>query len=175
LNTKAREIIDQAACVLQVVQKLAEEYALKEDGTRALELPPEANELWHIYGRKQIYDRVGHMLRRAVKSISYYMTPAGLVRAYKAHGDCLEKAAKDGVIVRLLAQTSKDVQLVSQELAAVVKVRRTMKPLAANFVCIDAEELVVIEGSPDDFDVDRGKDRAAWTTDKLLVGQVRKT
>jgi sugar-specific transcriptional regulator TrmB len=170
LDAKAREIADQAASVLEVVQKLAEEYALKTNGSGGLELPTEANELWHIDGRKQIYDRVGQMLRRAVKSISYYATPAGLVRAYKAHADYLEKVGKRGVVVRLLAQTSKDVHLVTEELAAVVKIRRTTKPLAANFVCIDGQELVVIENSPGDFDVDRGTDRAAWTTNKLLVG-----
>jgi len=169
LNAKAREIADQAASVLEVVQKLAEEYALKAKGSGGLELPREANELWHIDGRKHIYDRVGHMLNRAAKSISYYATPAGLVRAYKAHADYLEKVGKRGVAVRLLAQTSKDVHLVTQELAAVVKIRRTTKPLAANFVCIDGQELVVIENSPDDFDVERGTDRAAWTTNKLLV------
>jgi hypothetical protein len=93
-----------------------------------------------------------------------------LVRAYKAHADYLEKGGKRGVAVRVLAQSSKDVHLVTQELAAVVNIRRTTKPLAANFVCIDGQELVVIENSPDDFDVDRGRDRAAWTTNKLLVG-----
>jgi sugar-specific transcriptional regulator TrmB len=169
LDAKAREIADQAASVLEVVQKLAEEYALKANGG-GLGLPTEANELWHIDGRKHIYDRVGQMLRRAVKSISYYATPAGLVRAYKAHADYLEKVGKRGVVVRVLAQTSKDIHLVTEEMAAVVKIRRTTKPLAANFVCIDGQELVVIENSPGDFDVDRGTDRAAWTTNKLLVG-----
>jgi len=169
LNAKASEIADQVASVLEVVQKLAEEYELKANGG-GFELPTEANELWHIDGRKHIYHRVGQMLRRAVKSISYYATPAGLVRAYKAHADCLEKVGKRGVAVRVLAQTSKDVHLVTQELAAVVKIRRTTKPLAANFVCIDGQELVVIENSPGDFDVDRGTDRAAWTRNKLLVG-----
>ena len=169
LDAKAREIADQAASVLETVQKLAEEYALKAN-SGGLELPTEANELWHIDGRKQIYDRVGHMLGRAVKSISYYATPAGLVRAYKAHADYLEKVGKRGVAVRVLAQTSKDVHLVTEELGAVVEIRRTTKPLAANFVCIDGQELVVIENSPGDFDVDRGTDRAAWTTNKLLVG-----
>jgi len=170
LNAKAREIADQAASVLEVVQKLAEEHAIKANGTHGLELPTEANELWHIDGRRHIYESVGKMLRRAVKSISYYATPAGLVRAYKAHADYLEKVGKRGVAVRVLAQTSKDIHLVTEELAAVVKIRRTTKPLAANFVCIDGQELVVIQNSPNDFDVDRGADRAAWTTNKLLVG-----
>jgi sugar-specific transcriptional regulator TrmB len=170
LKAKAEEISDQAAAGLEIVQKLAEEYELKATSGGELGLPREANELWHIDGRKHIYHRVGQMLSRAVKSISYYATPAGLVRAYKAHADCLEKVGKRGVAVRVLAQTSKDVHLVTQELAAVVKIRRTTKPLAANFVCIDGQELVVIENSPGDFDVDRGTDRAAWTRNKLLVG-----
>jgi len=170
LNTKAREIADQAASVLEVVQKLAEEYALKANGNDGLELPREANELWHIDGRRHIYESVGKMLRRAAKSVSYYATPAGLVRAYKAHADYLEKVGKRGVVVRLLAQTSKDIHLVTEELAAVVKIRRTTKPLAANFVCVDGQELVVMENSPDDFDVEKGAARAAWTTNKLLVG-----
>jgi sugar-specific transcriptional regulator TrmB len=169
LSTKAREVADQAASVLEVVQKLAEEYALKAGDIGAFELPREANELWHIDGRKQIYDRVGQMLRRAAKSISYYATPAGLVRAYKAHAEYLEKVGKRGVAVRVLAQTSKDAHLVTQELAVVLKIRRTTKPLAANFVCVDGQELVVIEDSPGDFDVERGRDKAAWTTNKLLV------
>jgi sugar-specific transcriptional regulator TrmB len=50
LNPKAREIADQAASALEVVQKLAEEYALKANGSGGLELPTEANELWHIDG-----------------------------------------------------------------------------------------------------------------------------
>lgn len=169
LNRKAREIADQAASVLEVVQKLAEEYALKA-GSVSRQLPTEANELWQIEGRKHIYNRVGQMLKRAARSISYYTTPAGLVRAYKAHAEYLEELSKRGVAVRLLAQTSKDVHLVAQELAAVVKIRRTTKPFVTNFVCVDGEELVVIENSPDDFDVEEGRDRAAWTTNKLLVG-----
>jgi sugar-specific transcriptional regulator TrmB len=169
LKAKAEGISDQAASTLEVVQKLAEEYELKGSNGEELGLPREANELWHIDGRKQIYDRVGQMLRCATKSISYYATPAGLVRAYKAHADYLEKMGKRGVAVRLLAQASKDVHLVTQELAAVVKVRRTSKPLVSNFVCVDGKGLVVIENSPGDFDVERVADRAAWTTNKLLV------
>jgi sugar-specific transcriptional regulator TrmB len=170
LKAKAREVADQAASVLEVVQKLSEEYALRGDGSDKPELPTEANELWHIEGRKHIYDRVGQMLGRAAKSISYYVTPAGLVRAYKTHADYLENGGKRGVTVRLLAHTTKEIRSVASELAGVVKIRRTTKPLGANFVCIDGRELVVIENSPDDFNVEKGGDRAAWTTNRLLVG-----
>jgi len=170
LKAKAEEISDQAAAGLEIVQKLAEEYALKATSGGELGLPTEANELWHIDGRRHIYDSVGKMLRRAAKSVSYYATPAGLVRAYKAHADYLENVGKRGVTVRLLAHTTKEIRSVASELAAVVKIRRTTKPLGANFVCIDGRELVVIENSPNDFNVEKGGDRAAWTTNKLLVG-----
>jgi len=168
LKAKAEEISDQAAAGLEIVQRLAEEYALKVNSS-GLELPTEANELWHIDGRRHIYQSVGKMLRRAAKSVSYYATPAGLVRAYKAHADYLENVGKRGVTVRLLAQTTKEIRSVASELATVIKIRRTTKPLGANFVCIDGRELVVIENSPDDFNVEKGGDRAAWTTNKLLV------
>jgi len=169
LKAKAEEISDQAASGLEIVQKLAEEYDLKPANSGGVGLPREANELWHIDGRKHIYDSVGKMLRRAAKSVSYYATPSGLARAYKAHADHLENLSKRGITVRLLAQTTKEIHSIATELAAITKIRRTMKPLGANFVCIDGRELVVIENSPNDFNVEKGVDRAAWTTNKLLV------
>ena len=69
----------------------------------------------------------------------------------------------------MLAHTTKDIRSVARELSAVVKIRRAAKPLGANFVCIDGRELVVIKNSPDDFNIDKGADKAAWTTNRLLV------
>jgi sugar-specific transcriptional regulator TrmB len=169
LKAKADELVNQAAFTRRIIQKLAEEHELTKQGNNRLEIPREANELWYIDGREHIYDRVAEMLRHAAKSISYYATPAGLVRAYKAHAEHLENVAKRGAAVRVLAQTSKENHAVAQEMAAIVKIRRTTKPLTANFVCIDGRELVVIENSPDDFNVETGTDTAAWTTNHLLV------
>lgn len=169
LKAKADELVNQAAFTQETVQKLVEEHELRKQGSGRLDLPREANELWYIDGREHIYNRVAQMLRRAARSISYYATPAGLVRAYKAHAEYLENVAKRGVAVRVLAQTSKENHMVAQELAAILTIRKTTKPLAANFVCIDGQELVVIENCPNDFDVESGADTAAWTTNKLLV------
>lgn len=169
LKTKADELVNQAALTQETVRKLAQEHELTKHGNRGSELPREANELWYIDGREHIYNGVARMLERATKSISYYATPAGLVRAYKAHSEYLENAAKRGAAVRVLGQASKDNHIVARELAAIVKIRKTTKPLAANFVCIDGRELVVIENCPNDFDVRNGTDKAAWTTNELLV------
>ncbi|HXZ97798.1 MAG TPA: helix-turn-helix domain-containing protein [Candidatus Acidoferrum sp.] len=169
LKAKADELVNQAAFTRRIIQKLAEEHELTKLPCSRFEIPREANELWYIDGREHIYNRVAEMLRRATKSISYYATPAGLVRAYKAHAEHLESVAKHGAAVRVLAQTSKDNHAVVQEMAAIVKIRKTTKPLTANFVCIDGRELVVIENSPNDFNVETGADTAAWTTNHLLV------
>jgi sugar-specific transcriptional regulator TrmB len=169
LKAKADELVNQAAFTRKIIQKLAEEHEFTKQASNRLEIPREANELWYIDGREHIYDRVAEMLRHAAKSISYYATPAGLVRAYKAHAEHLENVAKRGAAVRVLAQTCKDNHAVAREMAAIVKIRKTTKPLTANFVCIDGRELVVIENSPNDFDVEAGADTAAWTTNHLLV------
>ena len=169
LKAKTDELVDQATFAKKIIQRLAEEYELRKQSRDRHGFPREANELWHIDGREQIYSRVAQMLRSAAKSISYYATPAGLVRAYKAHAEHLENVAKRGVAVRVLAQTSKDSHAVAQEMAAIVKIRKTTKPLTANFVCVDGRELVVIENSPNDFNVETGTDTAAWTTNQLLV------
>jgi sugar-specific transcriptional regulator TrmB len=169
LKAKADELVNQAAFTRRIIQKLAEEHELTKLSSNRLEIPREANELWYIEGREHIYDIVAEMLRHAAKSISYYATPAGLVRAYKAHAEHLENVAKRGAVVRVLAQTSKDNHAVAREMAAIVKIRKTTKPFIANFVCIDGRELVVIENSPNDFNIETGGDTAAWTTNRLLV------
>jgi sugar-specific transcriptional regulator TrmB len=169
LIARAEEISDQAASALRIARKLSEQHEVRVAHSDELGLTTEANELWRINGRKHIYRSVGKMLMRAVKSVNYYVTAAGLVRAYKAHAECLENADKRGVAVRLLAQSTKQISSVVKELAAVVRSKRTARPLGLNFVCIDKQELIVMEDSPGDFDIERGKDSATWTTNKLLV------
>jgi sugar-specific transcriptional regulator TrmB len=169
LKAKADALVNQAVSTQEIIQKLAEEHELGEQRGSRVGLPREANELWYIDGREHIYHTVAQMLRRAVKSISYYATPAGLVRAYKAHAQHLENVTKRGVAVRVLAQASKESHIVARELAAIIRIRKTTKPLAVNFVCVDGRELVVIDDCPNDFDVETGTDTAAWTKNRLLV------
>jgi len=169
LKVKADELANQATLTEEVVENLASEYALRKQGSGRLDLPREANELWCIDGREHIYHRVGEMLRCAVRSVSYCATPAGLVRAYNAHAKHMENSAKRGVHVRVLAQTAKECRMVARELSAIVEFRRTTKPFVANFVCVDGEQLVVMENCPNDYDVREGTETATWTTNTLLV------
>jgi sugar-specific transcriptional regulator TrmB len=162
LIERAKEISDQAASVLEILEKLGAQQKLRIANLNELGFPKEANELWHITGRRHIYESINKMLRSAASSVSYYATAAGLVRAYKAHFRSLEDADEQGVTVRLLVQMTKHVSSVAKELAIVLRSRRTPRPLGVNFVCIDRRELVVMEDSPGDFDTEKGEDTAAY-------------
>jgi hypothetical protein len=91
------------------------------------------------------------------------------VRAYKTHADCLDEARRRGVTVRLLAQTNKDTRSLARELAAIVDIRKAGRPLDADFICVDSREVIVINDTPGSYDAANVEDKAAWTTNRLLV------
>lgn len=133
------------------------------------EIPKEASEFWEIEGRQVISNKLNQIMSDASKSINYCTGASGLIRAYKAHSETLEKARKRGATVRFLAQISAESSGVARELSEIVDLKRLEMPFANNFVSVDARELVVIESRPDDLRTDRGSDRAIWTTNKMLV------
>jgi len=138
--------------------------------TKRYEAPRELAEFWQIDGRKNVFNKISEILRDAGKSVNYYTDVRGLIRAYKAHSDALEKAKKRGVIVRVLALVSAENSSVAQEFSEVVDLRQLDKPLGPSFVSVDSRELLVIDSKPSDLRTDRGFDVAMWTTNRLLVG-----
>jgi sugar-specific transcriptional regulator TrmB len=151
-----------------VIQQLALAYESRKFVKR--EIPEEASKFWEIEGRENIVRRLNQIFGDASKSIDYCTSVPGLVRAYKAHSEALEKAISKGTVVRVISAFSAENSAVAQQFAEFVDVRRLEKPLGATFVSVDSSELVVIDARPDDFATDRGSDQAIWTTNKLLVG-----
>ena len=133
------------------------------------EIPKEASEFWQIDGRQNLFNKLSQIFNDAKKSINYCTSAPGLIRAYKAHSEILEKAKRQGSVVRVLSPISSENSGVAHELAEVFELRKLEKPLASNFVSVDTRELVVVESKPDDLRTDRGSDVAIWTTNKLLV------
>jgi hypothetical protein len=93
-----------------------------------------------------------------------------LIRAYKAHSEMLERARKQGAVVRVVSPVSSENSAVVQEFSEVIELKRLDKPFKESFVSVDGRELVVLENKPDDLRTDRGSDLAIWTTNRLLVG-----
>lgn len=133
------------------------------------QLPRAAGEFWEIEGRQNIFNKLNNMFNDASKSIIYSTTAAGLIRAYKAHSEMLERAKGKGASVRFLSPISNENSGVAREMSAIVELKNPGKPLSASFASTDSRELVVVEPRPDDLRTDRGSDRAIWTTNKLLI------
>jgi len=105
----------------------------------------------------------------ATKAINYVTSSSGLVRAYKANCEILERSKKKGAKVRILAPVTSENSIVARELAEVLDFRVLDKAFGESFVTIDSHELVVVESMPEDLRTDQGVDKAIWTTNKLLV------
>ncbi len=150
-----------------IVQSLAVAFESSKFVKR--QLPKAAGEFWEIEGRQNIFNKLNSMFNDSTKSIIYCTTIAGLVRAYKAHSEMLEKARSKGVSVRVLSPISNENSGLAREMAAVVELKTPVKPLTATFVSADSARLVVMEARPDDLRTDRGSDIAIWTTNRLLI------
>jgi sugar-specific transcriptional regulator TrmB len=134
------------------------------------ETPRAADEFWQIDGRQNVLGKIAQILSDAKHSINYCTSSSGLIRAYKAHSEMLERARKQGAVVRVVSPVSSENSAVVQEFSEVIELKRLDKPFKESFVSVDGRELVVLENKPDDLRTDRGSDLAIWTTNRLLVG-----
>jgi len=158
-----RELAD----VEVVVQDLALAYETSRFVKR--QSPKESDEFWELEGRPGIINKLNQIFSDASKTINYCTTAPGLVRAYKAHCEILERVKKKGADVRILSPVNSEVTAVAQEMSEVLEFKILDKPFGENFVTVDGHELVVIETKPDDLRTDQGADKAVWSTNRLLV------
>jgi sugar-specific transcriptional regulator TrmB len=150
-----------------VVQTLALTYESSKFLKR--ESPKEVTEFWQMEGRQNVFNKITQVFNDAKKSVKYSTSASGLIRAYKAHSDVLEKARKQGATVRVISPISPENASVAEEFSEIVDLRQIESPLTASFISVDTHELVVIESKPDDLRTDRGSDTAIWTSNRLLV------
>jgi sugar-specific transcriptional regulator TrmB len=164
LVNKLSKELNQAETVVQDLMLTFESNRfVKRDG------PKEADGFWEIQGRPGVINKLNQIFSDAKKSVNYCTSVAGLVRAYKAHCDVLEKASERGVEVRVLSPVNSENSVVAREIAEVLEFKALDKPFGQNFVTIDFRELVVMETRPEDLRTDQGADKAIWTTNRLIV------
>jgi len=150
----------------RVVQSLGMTYESSKYVKR--NVPKQSEQFWQIEGRQNIYNKLNQVMKDASQSISYSTTAPGLIRAYKVHANALQRAAKKGAKVRLLAPITGENSSLATEFSEIVDFKATPEPFTS-FVCVDSKELVVIDSRPDDVRTDQGSDAAVWTTNRLLV------
>ena len=159
----ARNVTDSETVVTDLTIAYESGRFIKRD------IPKIADEFWQIDGRQNLINKLNQMFMDA-QNVSYCTSAAGLIRAYKAHSELLEKASKRGAVVRFLATISPENASVANEFSSVLELRTLKRSLGVTIVTVDRGQLVVIESRPDDIRTDRGFDLAIWTTHKLLVG-----
>jgi len=159
-EVKESEEVVQSLAVLFESSKYTKQYVIPED----------VKEFWRIDGRKDVLRKLTEILGDATKSVNYATSVWGLVRAYKVHSEVLEEAKNRGLAVRLLSPISSENSAVAKEFSEIIEIRQVEKPFDVSFVSVDARQLVVMESKPEDLKIDRGFDRAMWTTNKMIVG-----
>ena len=163
VNKLAREVTDATTIVEGLMLTFETNKYVKRDG------PKEADGFWEIQGRPGVFNKLTQIIGDASKTVNYCTSATGLIRAYKAHSDMLEKVSKRGVGVHMLSPVDAENAGVAREIAQVLDFKVLDKPFGQNFVTVDGRELVVIETYPEDFRTDQGADKGVWTTNRLMV------
>lgn len=162
-----RRLNDDVKNTETVVQNLALAYETGKYTRR--DVPYEAADFWHIRGRPAVFAKLTQMIDEAKESIHLVTTGNGLIRAYKAHSDALDKARRRNVNVSLMATVTPENATVAREFSEVLQIRKLQKSPATEFAAVDLKELMFIDSRPDDLKTDRGADTGIWTTNQLIV------
>jgi sugar-specific transcriptional regulator TrmB len=163
VNKLSRQLTEAEAVVENLMLTFESNRFVKRDG------PKEADGFWEIQGRPGVINKLNQIFRDASKSVNYCTSATGLVRAYKAHCDILEKASDRGVAVRIMSPVNSANAVVAREIAEVLEFKSLDKPFGQNFVTVDSRELIVMETLPEDLRTDQGADKGIWTTNRLVV------
>jgi len=168
LVTGLESDVKESTSLIQRLARVYEATAVVKDRH-----PKQAREMWIIEGRGTVLAKMNELFSGASKSINYCTSANGLIRAYRANSESLEKARKRGVNVRILSAISPDNAAVVREMEEIVSIQtieKTFPAQFANFVSVDSSELLITEVKPDDLSTDRGSDFAVWNRSKLAVG-----
>jgi len=163
VNKLGRQLTEAETVVEDLMLTFEANRFVKQDG------PKEADGFWEVQGRPGLINKLNQIFSDASKSVNYCTSVTGLVRAYKAHCDILEKASDRGVAVRIMSPVNSENAAVAREIAEVLEFKSLDKPFGQNFVTVDSRELIVMETLPEDLRTDQGADNGIWTTNRLVV------
>jgi len=163
VNKLRRQLTEAESVIEGLMLTFETNRFVKRDG------PKEADGFWEVEGRPGVINKLNQIFSDASKSVNYCTSATGLVRAYKAHCDILEKASDRGVAVRIIAPVNSENAVVAREIAEVLEFKSIDKPFGQNFVTVDSRELIVMEILPEDLRTDQGADKGIWTTNRLVV------
>ena len=119
----------------------------------------------NLKGRSNLYQHIDMMIKNAEKSITIMTTAQGLARKADRFKNILEKAAKRGVNVKVVAPITKENVKVAKELTKFAELKNTTE--RARFCIVDGKEVVFM--LIDDETVHPTYDTGVWVSTKLFA------
>jgi len=150
--------------------QLVEELALSYESTKYIstEKFPESYDLGNIRTRLKINEKIAAMIKEANIHIHAITSANGIVRFYKVYSEDFEKAAKEGVKVRLIAPITPQNTSLAKEFAEIVEICSLADETPVKYISIDGKQIMFINSIPDDLNATVGEDVGTWTTDPLI-------
>lgn len=162
-----RKLHDDVKSAETTVESLALAYESGKYARR--DVPSETTDFWHIRGRPTVFGKLNQMIEGTKEAFYLVTTGNGLIRAYKAASEALEKARSRKVGIYLMAAITPENAAVAREFGELLQIRRLQKPPVMEFASSDSREMMFIDSRPDDLKTDRGADIGVWTTNRYVV------
>lgn len=118
-----------------------------------------------LKGRNNLYQHVDMMIKSAEKSVTIMTTAQGLIRKADRFKNILEKVAKRGVKVKIVAPITKENTKAVKEFSKFAEVKNTTE--RARFCIVDGQEVVFM--LIDDETVHPTYDTGIWVSTKLFA------
>ncbi|MBW2966433.1 hypothetical protein KY342_04995, partial [Candidatus Woesearchaeota archaeon] len=119
----------------------------------------------NLKGRNNLYQHLDMLIKNAQESITIMTTSQGLERKADRFKNSLEKAAKRGVKVRIVAPITKENSKSAKELSKFVELKNTVEK--ARFCIVDGKDVVFM--LIDDETVHPTYDTGIWVSTKLFA------
>ncbi|OYT57957.1 MAG: hypothetical protein B6U68_00945 [Candidatus Aenigmarchaeota archaeon ex4484_14] len=130
-----------------------------------------------LKGRFAMHDQLGSMIKKAKKNVHLVTTKQGLEELYEKHFSTLQKAAKSGVDIRIIAPIDKQNYEIAKSLAKHAKIKdisrvQDLEKASARFAIVDDDKFLM--ALTDDEKTHPTQDVSFWTESTHVAGDVMK-
>ena len=134
---------------------------------------PESFDHWIIKGRVNVHKKISEMIDKAQDYIYIITSANGIIRAYKAFSNLLEKAQEAKVDIKVITSLTTENKSAIQEFEEILKIKAN-KNILPKYILVDGKKIMFIDANPDDPNTNEGEDIGSLTNDPFLAQMHRK-
>ena len=121
-----------------------------------------------LKGRANVYNHLITMISESKKTVNLVTTSSGLSRKYDKLNDPLKKAAKRGVVIRIVTNVTPENRAVVDDLSKIAKIKNAN--ISSRFCTIDNDQALFM--THDDKTVHEAYDNAIWIKSPYFVNSL---